>query len=42
LGRTAVESFFVFQYVFVNNKNEEEEDFNYLSWVLGGLIERQN
>lgn len=42
LGRTAIESFLVFQYVFVNNQDEEQEDFNYLSWVLGGLIERQN
>ena len=42
LGRAAIESFLVFQYVFVNNKNNEQEDFHYLSWVLGGLIERQN
>lgn len=42
LGRSALESFLVFQYVFVNNENEEHEDFHYLSWVLGGLIERQN
>ena len=41
LGRAAIESFLVFQYVFVNNVNEEQEDFHYLSWVLGGLIERQ-
>jgi hypothetical protein len=26
----------------VNNENDEHEDFHYLSWVLGGLIERQN
>lgn len=42
LGRAAIESFLVFQYVFVNNKDDEHEDFHYLSWVLGGLIERQN
>ncbi len=42
LGRAAIESFLVFQYVFVNNKDNEQEDFHYLSWVLGGLIEKQN
>jgi len=42
LGRTAIESFLVFNYVFVNNDDTAQEDFNYLSWVLGGLIERQN
>jgi hypothetical protein len=42
LGRAAIESFLVFQYVFVNNKDYEHEDYHYLSWVLGGLIERQN
>lgn len=42
LGRAAIESFLVFQYIFVNNKDDEQEDFHYLSWVLGGLIERQN
>jgi hypothetical protein len=41
LGRATIESFLVFQYVFVNNKDNEHEDFHYLSWVLGGLIERQ-
>lgn len=42
LGRAAIESFLVFQYVFVNNKDNEQEDFHFLSWVLGGIIERQN
>lgn len=42
LGRAAIESYLVFQYVFVNNKDNEHEDYHYLSWVLGGLIERQN
>lgn len=41
LGRSAIESFLVFQYVFVNNKDNDQEEFHYLSWVLGGLIERQ-
>lgn len=41
LGRAAIESFLVFQYVFVNNIDNEHEDFHYLSWVLGGLLERQ-
>jgi hypothetical protein len=41
LGRAAIESFLVFQYIFINNNDSEHEDFHYLSWVLGGLIERQ-
>jgi len=41
LGRAALETFLVFHYVFVEPSSDQERDFRYLSWLLAGLIERQ-
>jgi len=41
LGRSAIETFLVFHYVFVEPTTEAEKDFRYWSWVLGGLMDRQ-
>ncbi|MBZ5588387.1 MAG: DUF5677 domain-containing protein [Acidobacteriia bacterium] len=41
LVRAAVETFLVFHYVFVSPSSPEEADARYLSWWLGGLIDRQ-
>jgi hypothetical protein len=41
LGRAALETFLVFYYVFVNPSSDQERDFRYLSWLLAGLLERQ-
>jgi hypothetical protein len=41
LGRAALETFLVFHYVFVDPTSEQEKDFRYLSWLLAGLLERQ-
>lgn len=41
LARSAIETFLVFNYVFIEPKSEKEKDFRYLSWTLAGLLERQ-
>lgn len=41
LGRAALETFFVFHYVFVHPSSDQERDFRYFSWLLAGLLERQ-
>ena len=42
LGRTALETMYVFHYVFNVPSSEEDKDFRYFSWVYSGLLERQN
>jgi hypothetical protein len=41
LGRAALETFLVFHYVFVDPSSDQERDLRYLSWLLAGLLERQ-
>ena len=40
VARASVESFLVFHYVFSASISEEEADFRFYSWQLGGLKER--
>jgi len=42
LGRTALETLYIFHYVFNSPSSEEDKDFRYFSWVYSGLVERQN
>ena len=42
LTRAAFEAFLVFHYVFFMPKTEEEQDYKYLVYRLGGIMERQN
>lgn len=42
LGRAALESFLTFHYIFNDNKDDDEKDFKYITWVVAGLIERQS
>jgi len=42
LGRATWESFLVFHYVFTQPVTQEEFEFRYYSWKLGGLLIRQN
>jgi len=41
LGRAALETLLVFHYVFVDPSSDQERDLRYLSWLLAGLLERQ-
>src|SRR3990172_5091399 len=41
LSRTALETFLVFNYVFVEPQSDEERDCRYMTWVLGGYLERE-
>jgi hypothetical protein len=41
LARAIVESFLTFHYIFGSNISDEERDFRFYSWQLGGLKERQ-
>lgn len=41
LGRAALETFLVFHYVFVDPTSDQQKDFRYFSWLLAGLLERQ-
>jgi hypothetical protein len=41
LSRAALETFLVFYYVFVEPQSDEERDWRYIAWVLGGYLERQ-
>jgi hypothetical protein len=41
LARAIHESFLVFHYIFGSSISEEERDFRFYSWKLGGLKERQ-
>ncbi len=41
LCRAALETFLVFHYVFVAPKSDDERDCRYISWVLGGYLDRQ-
>lgn len=42
LGRVALETLYIFHYVFTSPSSEEEKDFRYLSWLYSGLLERQH
>ncbi|MCK4385887.1 MAG: hypothetical protein KAW16_09565 [candidate division Zixibacteria bacterium] len=41
LARAAVEAFLTFHYIFGASISQEERDFRFYSWQLGGLKERQ-
>lgn len=41
LGRTALETLYIFHYVFNSPFSESDKDFRYFSWVYSGLVERQ-
>lgn len=41
VGRAAIETFLVFHYVFASPETDDEKNFKYFSWELGGLVERQ-
>jgi len=41
LARGAVEAFLTFHYIFAVSVSQEERDFRFYSWLLGGLKERQ-
>lgn len=41
LGRAALETLYVFHYVFTSPSSQEEKDFRYFSWLYAGLHERQ-
>ena len=42
VSRAAFETLLIFYHIFINPISVEERDFRYISWVLSGLIERQN
>jgi len=42
VSRAAFETFLIFHHIFIQPTSIEERDFRYISWVLSGLIERQN
>jgi len=42
LSRAALETYLTFNYVFINPKDKEEQDFRFMSWDLAGFIEREN
>ncbi len=42
VSRAAFETFLIFHHIFIYPTSIEERDFRYISWVLSGLIERQN
>ena len=39
--RAAIEAFLTFHYVFIAPSSDEERDFRYLSWQVGGFADRQ-
>ncbi|MEA1997103.1 MAG: hypothetical protein U9N45_05665 [Gemmatimonadota bacterium] len=41
LAKASLETFLVFYFIFVIPETEEEKDFRYWSWILGGLLEKQ-
>lgn len=42
LCRAALETLYIFHYVFTSPSSEEEEDFRYFSWLYSGLLEKQD
>lgn len=41
VARAAFEAYLVFYYIYIDAKNEDEEDLRYHAWELSGLYERQ-
>ncbi len=42
LGRASLETFLVFDYLYIQTENSEEQDFRFKSWWRGGLMKRQS
>lgn len=42
LGRAALETLYIFHYVFTSPSSKEEKDFRFFSWHYAGLLERQH
>ena len=42
IARAAFETFLVFHHVFIAPSTYDEKDFRYYSWLIAGLITRQN
>ena len=42
VSRAAFETFLIFHHIFIQPTSIGKRDFRYISWVLSGLIERQN
>lgn len=42
LTRAAIETYLTFNYILVNPKDKDEQDFRFFCWDLAGFIEREN
>jgi len=42
LARAALETFLVHHYLFIDPQEREEKNFRYTSWIVAGLLDRQN
>jgi hypothetical protein len=40
LGRTTLETFLVFHYIFITPRSDDERDFRYFTWMAAELIQR--